>query len=493
MKKAMVLAILLPVLLLCGVGYAVVKLNGQEDQVVITENVLYGKPEETYGLTAQISATLYDYFFWDTTHQFGQIPQTKTATRFCSVRTAQIIPPEYYIELGDGLSGGMSSYGRWAEMEQVQLGELSGLERAYWELAQKTQAGEEESANIRLKDYYDYYPVEVEIHLKDCYYTQGDFRWALYPKAHVNYADGEREEMLRKIYREFEQFFRIPVLDTEEKEIHLEKDENGNICSWGYSGIAESGDRYDLYTTRVTAEDACYLAIGNRSYEGMIIDTSHIPGGYGLYAVPYTPGDGEQETVVHSDRLAMVYPLDEREAVRWMQVTQDQQRLVVLTQDEESFTLRVIRREDMVTLQELRYPAEEEAVEIFHIFWEEDHMLLRLSDERLVLFSIQRDGTYRLEFSVEEDPTGELELPLWSGCAVTDWNGEKLAVLMEDDIRYGDEDATYCGAKLAVYDGSGLLYCGEYTNSLDTQPGYQGFSRECCMLLDYEPLKIRWN
>ena len=132
MKKAMALAILLPVILLCGVSYAVVKLNGQEDQVVITENVLYGKPEETYGLTAQISATLYDYFFWDTTHQFGQIPQTKTATRFCSVRTAQIIPPEYYIELGDGLSGGMSSYGRKVSMRMHFSTSPSSTLRQYW-------------------------------------------------------------------------------------------------------------------------------------------------------------------------------------------------------------------------------------------------------------------------------------------------------------------------------------------------------------------------
>ena len=45
MKKAMVLAVLLPVLLLCGMGYAVAQLNGQEDEVVLTETVLYGDVE----------------------------------------------------------------------------------------------------------------------------------------------------------------------------------------------------------------------------------------------------------------------------------------------------------------------------------------------------------------------------------------------------------------------------------------------------------------
>ena len=176
-----------------------------------------------------------------------------------------------------------------------------------------------------------------------------------------------------------------------------------------------------------------------------------------------------------------------------MQVTEDQQRLVLLTEDGESFTLRVIRREDMATLQELRYPAGEEPVGISNIFWEEDHMLLQLSGDVLVLFTLLEDGTYKQVFSVEADPTGVLGIPLWINQTVTAWNGEKLAVLMEDNSRYEDVDTTYCGMELAVYDESGLLYYGEYGNSLDTQPGHRGSSRECCMPVYYQPLKIQWN
>lgn len=493
MKKAMVLAILLPVLLLCGMGYAVAQLNGQEDEVVLTETVLYGDVEETWGLTAQISTTLYDYLYWDTTHHFDQVSRTETESRFYPVRNAQISPPDYYIELWDGLHGGMSASGRWDELEKADLEEVSGLELAYWELAQKTRPGEKQSATIRMKDYYDYYPVRVEVHLQNAFYTDWDFERALYPDPRATYSNEEEMEMLRTLYRDFEQFFRIPVLDTEEKEIHLERDEDGNICSWGYSGT-EEGDRYNLYSMRTTAEDTCYLAISNRSGNGALMDTSHIPGGYGVYAIPYTPtGDRNVESIVHSDRLAMVYPLEERESVCWMQVTEDQQRLVLLTEDGESFTLRVIRREDMATLQELRYPAGEEPVEISSIFWEEDHMLLRLSGDVLVLFTLLDDGTYKQVFSVEADPTGVLGIPLWINQTVTAWNGEKLAVLMEDNSRYEDGDATYCGVELAVYDESGLLYYGEYGNSLDTQPGHRGSSRECCMPVYYEPLKIQWN
>ena len=489
MKKAMVLAVSVLLTLLGGVGYAVAQITPKEDQVEITETVRYGDPTQAYGLTAGISTTLDYHLFWDTNHTFGEVSRTQTDVWFDPDGQIRNWPREQYLNLRDSVSGSMSAHGKWTDLDEAEKGSLSGLELAYYELAQKTAAGEENESQIRLEDYYKYYPIEIELMVENIYYNDWDFERAMEQETYRE----ERDREIRTLYERVTDFFKIPVLPEEYIKIHLRKNEDGNISSWGYSSGGE-GERYSLYTHSCVAEDAVYFSIHNRSRNGEIMDTQLIPGGYGLYCLPFVTGDEEKETlaVLCPERLEMVYALPEEEQVFWLRMSEDQQRLILVTGDEETVTIRVIRREDLATMQVLTYPGDREEMEGCNIFWEEDHLMLLCQGE-LTLFEVEADGTFELKFSVESDPTGELELPLWAGNAVTDWNGEKLAVLMKENIVYGRPDTVYCGADLAVYDHSGLLYCGKLGSSLDTEPGREYNSLEMVTLIDYLPLTIAWN
>ena len=489
MKKAMVLAVSVLLILLGSVGYAVAQITQKEDQVQITEAVRYGDPTQAYGLTAGMSTTLDYHLFWDTTHTFGETSQTHTDMQFYPIGQIRSWPEEYYLNLRDSVGGSMNAHGNWTGITEVEKESLSGLELALYELAQKTQAGEENSARIRLGDYYAYYPMEIELQVEDIYYNDWDFERALEQETYRE----ERDAEIRALYKQITEFFKIPVLPDEYMEIHLKKNAEGIVNSWGYSSGGKRG--YSLYTQSSVAENAVYFSIHNRDRDGEIVDTGLIPGGYGLYCLPFIPGDEEKETlaVLCPEKLEMVYALPEEEQVCWLRVSEDQQRLILITSAEETFTIRVIRREDMTTMQVLSYPGEQEEIDGSSIFWEEDHLLLRLRQGKLMLFAVEADGTFELKFSVALDPTGELELPLWSRNAVTDWNGEKLAVLMGENIDYGRPDTVYCSAELAVYDNSGLLYCGKLGSSLDTEPGRQYYSRETVMPVDYQPLTIAWD
>jgi hypothetical protein len=48
-----------------------------------------------------------------------------------------------------------------------------------------------------------------------------------------------------------------------------------------------------------------------------------------------------------------------------------------------------------------------------------------------------------------------------------------------------------CGFNLAVYDETGLLYCGEYASSLDTGGETDRYS-DRCVPDDYTPLALSW-
>lgn len=490
MKKALTLAVTVLLLLLGSVGYAVAQITPKEDQVVITETVRYGEPTQAYGLTAGISTTLDHYLVWDTAHTFGENPQTDTEMQFYPVRKIRSWPMESYLNLRDSVSGSMSAHGKWADMDEAEKNSLTGMDLAFYELAQKTDAGEENSAQIRFIDYYKYYPIEIELQVEDIHYYDWDFERAMDQETYRE----ERDCEARALYEKMTEFFKIPVLPDESVNIHLRKNTEGHINSWGHSRGGE-GEGYSLYTQSCVAEDAVYFSINNRSGDGDIMDTGLIPGGYGLYCLPFVPGGEEKETLTMlcPEKLEMVYALPEKESVRWLRVSEDQQRLILITNEEERFTIRVIRREDMTTMQVLTYPGVQEEIDDSNVFWEEDHLLLRLREGKLMLFEVEMDGTFERKFSVVSDPTGELDLPLWSENAVTDWNGEKLAVLMGENIVYGKPDSVYCGAVLAVYDHNGLLYCGKLGSSLDTEPGRAFYSRETVMLIDYKPLTIMWN
>lgn len=111
-----------------------------------------------------------------------------------------------------------------------------------------------------MADYYETYPLDVNIVLTDMFYgTQPAYQL------------GPEQDAMTRI----QDYFQIPVLDDQYLEVEVGKSVNGG-SSVGMNST-EQGDSFDFYTQSVATDDAFYFFFSNRTQLGNLVDTSRVP------------------------------------------------------------------------------------------------------------------------------------------------------------------------------------------------------------------------
>lgn len=475
MRRALIAFTLLFLLAAGGVAAVHMTVNEVRDQVVITEEVLFGDKAAAEGLTILSEAALDDgRLNWDTTYTIGSQPETHTDFEFRTEREDRAVTFEHS---GLMLSGYHNRYsGDWRD--STDGAGLSGLNLAYWELMQDTPVGEEGKRDIRIADYYDYYPFEIVIELPNYYLhvSFGEISMAVSQEQHDNMA---------QVHEKLKQYLKIPVLPTETMEISLTRTEYG-VGGWG-SGTGD-GERYESYAKRTVTDEACYFVPNNRTNEDNLVDFSHVPGGYGIHMLRYRYREGDTITMVDADSLSMVYPLDEESRVLWFDHTTGNDRLLLVTLEESGETLlRVIDCDGMETVQEIVLYEKDEVRTFGVAECIDNFVLLRANDGWITLLEERGDGTFDVAIDI---PVTE-EQQVSYGFHTVHWDGEKL-VLAYPWARIDWQSQENCGFGVAVYDKTGALFVGKYTSSLDTKT-YHYYSGDNCFLWSEEPLHISWK
>ncbi|MBO7176494.1 MAG: hypothetical protein J6W14_03910, partial [Clostridia bacterium] len=271
MKRILIaMALLLAVALTapCLIG---AELSAARDRVEITEQALFGDPALAAGATVHQTAQLDEHLLWQTAYPVGGAPSTDY--RF-SARTLSFPYQVSYsgIRLNDSIRPGLNL--------REPFDAMSGIEVAYYELFQETEPGTRSTKRVRLQDYYTYYPLRITIDLPGTLWFGGDIE-DVQDEAYVNE---------RLVWEKFTEFFKIPIPeDLPAIEISVTKNEDGNI---GGTGSHWDDKFYALYVEAAYNADTCFFAINNRIGDigeaSGYIDTSLIPGGYGIYSFSYS-------------------------------------------------------------------------------------------------------------------------------------------------------------------------------------------------------------
>lgn len=479
MRRALIAFTLLFLLAAGGVAAVHMTVNEVRDQVVITEEVLFGDKAAAEGLTILAEAALDDgRLNWDTTHTIGAQNVTETEFFFSTKRLDR---PIHYEPEGLMISSKSShAYWDWDEAESAE--ELSGLALAYWELMQDAPTdGEEVSRTVRLADYYDYYPLSISIDLPNYNMDwNGKDDWSIGTPL-----TEEQMENMERLYAALTDCLKIPVLPNETMEIDLTRI-GDNVTSWG-SSMGE-GEWYDPCCLSAVTEDACYFIPHNRTNEDNLVDFSYVPGGYGIHMLRYRYSEEDTITMVDADSLSMVYPLDEESRVLWFDHTTGNDRLLLVTLEESGETLlRVIDCDGMETVQEIVLYEKDEVRTFGVAECIDNFVLLRANDGWITLLEERGDGTFDVAIDI---PVTE-EQQVSYGFHTVHWDGEKL-VLAYPWERIDWQSQENCGFAVAVYDKTGALFVGKYTSSLDTKT-YHYYSGDNCFLWSKEPLHISWK
>lgn len=443
MRKALVVFVLVFALVLSGAVYAISDASAPRDKVEVTEIVRYGEPSAAEGLSLVLHNHFDFHLFWDVAYTPTHPEATETDYRVSEQKDYGIYDDFY---LGINFMSDLDyAYFQYLDGETISEELLGGLGRAYYELWQETPPGEAREKQIYLKDYLDYYPIGGEVDL---------------PYTYVHFYEHEMryEEYNAAVHALINEYFKIPVMEDECRYISIRKDENGNLS--GHGGGSGDGDSYQVWTNSVILPDAIYFTINNRTMEDKIVDTSLIPGGYGIYRLPYHASEGGGE--VYFEEMSTVKSLDEEFDITYFLTDEAKEKLILIGKINSQLRMLVIDAATMEKLQDIEIVSTGN-VGCWQYFDGGDFLALSIDDNRLGLIVRQESGEYTVRFVVEDIADGTY----YNRYDVQDmaWNGEKLALSGYkglDDIN----ERFVADFYYAVFDETGLLCFTDCDSSL---------------------------
>lgn len=490
MKKAFVIFALLLGAFLGVMVWGNTTIAKEKDNVQFKETVLLGDKSVVEGVTIQANHQYENYIFWESTYVVGEEPQVSTNYRY-----------NYWGEEENYVwdNRAIDLYTTLLEVRYINAENgviISEMDRVLQELIEGTAPGQRGEILLNRKDYEDYYLFTAEFYLGQHYISLDQYSLM----SQLETYGYRSEEVLERIEKEledakaFQEFFKIPVIENEYCRFMIEKDEYGEIIGWGgedaHSGFVsgdmdiemtlgerEDVDAYDFRSTAyVATEDAFYFTLSPYTTKGKLVDTSQIPGGYGIYRLPF---DKESDKV-YPQQLENVYSLSPEEIVCSIDISLDGTELYVFSAKEDTCYFSVLDLATMELKQKIEHTTD---VEDWDSMWDAvdyeicDDFLLIFHKEIVVL--TKENGQYQIaaEIPVTHGKSfyeNEKFNLYWDG--EWDWNGKML--LMVDDY-YNEYGWNQCSFVLVALDENGIAYLGTYESSLNSRGPEQGNGMRC--------------
>ena len=356
---------------------------------------------------------------------------------------------------------GVNRFGLWFHYDNVLEKKLSV------ELVEKMKASSEPT-RIRLADYMDYYPAVNRIALPRLdengkleenrsfdldIYVDNIFYGIIYT---AEYNAVKQEEMDKKA-RTIEEYFKIPVLQNEVIEFTRIEDEYPDYVYLEQKSVGE--DSFEQYWHSVLTGDAVFFTFNTHTEKGAVVDTSLIPGGYGIYRLPYIMNENGY-TDVKADELGVFYPMDPAADVFDIELTLDQKTLMIIYELDGMLRCSLIDTHTGECLSDAALmPKIEERFWYLSAACGEDYIALGIVRPTNRLMDYDREDAPLWVFGKNENGQyGELlhaesNAFLDPGLGYVIFDGERLAQVLLVDLEY---------LRITVYTKDGIIYQGEY-------------------------------
>ena len=465
MKKALIIFLALAVLLTSGAVWTFADAYKEQDNVIFTEETVYG--DIKYANDIQVTRSIY----------LGDARWKSV----CGINEGKVVTETdfTYYDFGRSYEGGPNYDSIW--LSTVSYPDFSGSVKNDKELTAERKKLQDDfdeltkdsidnpvTVTFRLGDYYEFYPIGLSIWLPEKTNIYGE-------------ADYEAEN---DIVKQFRDFFKIPVPDSEFTTVKAS-------VSYGAGGrietVTEKTHNYFFNTRSVVCDSAAYFTFDNKFPDSdEKVDTSHILGGYGIYRLPYDKSSDEDllnntvNTKVHADKLEMVYPLSEDTHVFEMMASFDKKHIYLLTKQDGKYYFTVVDEMTMTDLQRFELDMNEGAP-YFHSAHDGYVVITRNSEQEGtdILLYEENEGLYEKKADIRTDYT-IFDSDIY-------WDGERLAAVKKyDAVRentdlWGHYELSYnCGFTLTVFDSEKTLYRGNFASSLDAGAEANGSSLYFC-------------
>ena len=467
MRRKTVIFLVLVVILAFGAVYVNMDINDLGDEAAYKLKDLYGDPEVLDGIELSMDGGFRYRFFWENKLRFDDGKVSIKSNDFhidpSYGSTLDIIDPHEIqdlirIDICDDVYTYCSFVRYWDE----------GIKTIGDELL----SGDKNNVTFRLKDYVDFYTFSGE--LKIGFYNKNMKLWNLFDDEGISKYDDD--------FIAFNEFFRIPVLENEVYNAEIEK---SSVSSDKYVNVSESDrddcDRFQFYSYMEYINGKVYMFFNDRTSRGDHVDTSHIPGGYGIYSFGFK--DEENKTnEPDMTTLRNVLKLEGGTTILDIIPASDDKHLEIFTIEGNKLTVRSLDTDtDEITDSEVVWDdmTGEEIERIFSydgrvnkiIYSSED---LELKDKDLILVSRPEKGfavisckdgnsdtAFRTEYSPEFNP-GVLGTKLGeeTDTKVILKDGKAITVSLKHGINKDEARSDLDNVIISVYNKTGPEYIG---------------------------------
>lgn len=333
MKRALCLAV---ILLLAGpAAFAAAGLwvNGQENDVVVTETTVYGDPAAAAGVKVRITSQWEGHLIWDTVYTVGS-GMAESIFRFSSMGETWRSPGtdtvdiNFYMNWSTAITNGPNS-----KFDP----DSYPLSRVLRSVMEGTAPGERRTETVRLKDFYVYYPLNVSFYSRalDVHYFE--------EYLDIYYSEDYSEDV------SFTEFMQIPIGEAA-IEITMEKNQDGEVVDVKCSSLNEP-----LFANCAAfGRDGCYLAYYVDDWKNGKVGE---PGeNYGIYYFPYVEKEDRRSGLtIDPSQAGLIYGLEPGICTVEMGLNEAQGELYLVTKEEQEFYLSVFdtRGNDLSLKQKL--------------------------------------------------------------------------------------------------------------------------------------------
>lgn len=443
MKRAV--CVLICLLLLSGISVGIMAsvIIPQGKAVEYTLQEENGDRSLLEGVTAEFNLIYNNRLKWDVS--FSPLGNTETDLTFDKLYLSSSSVYRYQ---------GLDSY--WLSYQNLST-VSSQLRQDIKAVCEYVEEGTEiEYVKINLRDYFEYYPIFFEASFDDIsinWQTDYSENNNIYGEYRIH---GISKERGLGFVDTITEYIKIPVHEDDARKVGITNRDG----RYSYSSYTEFGWNMEFYS--VSIDNTVYFTITNNirnSETGAdeLIDTSLIPGGYGIYAVSFSENDIDYENI------RTVYQIGENKSVLMLYKDEQNKNLFLVLRDNGKLIFRVIDIATMTDVCEV-YIGETQAE---YISCKVSENFVILEDNRRIMYVLEKqaDGTYKnalkYEFN-EENKMGWYHIPY---DYVADFDGERLVLMMLQESMLEEPLYTSSPVFLVIHK-DGRIYEAKYKCSL---------------------------
>jgi len=426
MKKYFIIFIALLLAASTCAIYSTAVLHSRRDDITFTREVVAGDIAAAEGITVTLRNELNSRLGWDMTMKNGDENNTETLFEFTPYRFPYRHNYDYYGFQISSMSSYVSMGGNIDFEEEHADPYLSPLMHIWKDVASRAPAGMENyTETVAIADYFEYYPLYISF------------------STDLNVNETENAEKL------FSDIFKIPVPEDHKITVSISKDSAGNAYEAESRAEKESAE-YTINSTGAITEKGVWFSW--EFSEHPMADMEGMPEN-GIWFFPLEPHESGKWFAPDVARTELLYPTDRR--ISFVCSSKDSSRILFITSDEngKNASLGVMDAATGNILQDI--PFTDNYVPL-GIEVEEDYIFISTDNSGFAVFS-EENGIYTLEMCSEYMKNPH-ELAPYYYYSDTDFSNGKFVILC---LSHRTLEKSF---HLQVFDKTGILYHGSYTN-----------------------------